>query len=163
MEEIYNRIENNEVYPIKIIYKGKNYLILYYYTKDGDCFFRGKNNGILSFLQVENMQKFCKEKGLKIGDEIVEYDFDAPIINPIDYKKVLDGWNLLNTISQMFKMFFEGDLKKYNTLYDFLFRLNTSVETIPPTCFIDNKNYKYILKVFKKKSRFLNKFEIYVD
>lgn len=163
MGRICNYIENSEVYPIKIIYKGKDYLTLYYYAKDADCILHGKNKSILSFLSIEDIEKFCKKNGLKVGGEIVEYDFDATIINPVDYKKVLDNWNLLNTIASTFGMFFEGDLQKYTAVYEFLFRLNTSIETIPSTFLIGKKHYECILKVFRKKSRFLNNFELYVD
>jgi hypothetical protein len=38
-----------------------------------------------------------------------------PISNPVNYKRVLDNWNLLNTIASTFEMFFEGDLKKYTS------------------------------------------------
>ena len=63
MERIYNYIENNEVYPIKIIYKDKTYLTLYYYTKDTDCILHGKSKSILSFLSIEDIENFCKKTG----------------------------------------------------------------------------------------------------
>ena len=107
------------------------------------------------------MEYFCKINELKIENEVVEYDFDAPITNPIDYKCILENWNLLNTIANTFGMFFEGDLKKYTSLYDLLFRLNTPIEPIPPTYNISEKYYKYLLKIFRKKERFLDKFELY--
>lgn len=163
MERIYNYIENNEVYPIKIIYKAKTYLTLYYYTKDTDRILHGKSKSILSFLSTEDIENFCKKNGLKAVDEIVEYNFDETIANPVNYKKIFNNWNLLNTIASTFGMFFEGDLQKYTAIYDFLFRLNTSIEPISSTYFISKKHYECILKVFRKKSRLLNNFEFYVD
>jgi hypothetical protein len=94
-------------------------------------------------------------------NDIEEYDFDAPISNPIDYKSVLDNWNLLNTISSTFGMFFEGDSERYNSLYDLLFRLYMSAESIPPTYNVGEKYLRYILKIFRKKDRFLEMFEKY--
>ena len=107
------------------------------------------------------MECFCKINELKIENEVVEYDFNTPITNPIDLKRILENWNLLNTIANTFGMFFEGDLKKYTPLYDFLFRLNTPTEPISPVWKVSEKHFEYILKVFRKKDRFLDKFELY--
>ena len=109
------------------------------------------------------MERFCKSNDLKIENDIVEYDFDTPITNPIDYKRILENWNLLNTIASTFGMFFEGDSKKYSSLYDLLFRLNTPIEPLPPTYKISEKYFNYILKVFRKKERFLDRFELYSE
>ena len=109
------------------------------------------------------MELFCKENALKIENDVFEYHFDTPITNPINYKQVLDNWNLLNTIASTFGMFFEGDLKKYTPLYDLLFRLNTPIEPIPPTYDVGEKYYNYILKIFRKKDRFLDRFELYQE
>lgn len=152
-----NNILNSKVYPIKIIYKGKSYLSLYYYTKENDGILHKENKSIVSFLTINDIERFCEENDLKLEGEIAEYDFDTPITNPVDYNRVLNNWNLLNTIAGTFGMFFEGDLQKYNAVYDLLFRLNTPVETIPPTFFVSKKYYDYILKVFSKQSRFLKR------
>ena len=58
-------------------------------------------------------------------------------------------------------MYFEGDSKKYNNLYDLLFRLSTPVEPIPKVYDVGERYLKYILKVFRKKDRFLERFEMY--
>ena len=100
--------------------------------------------------------------GEVIINDVVEYDFDTPISNPIDYKRVLDNWNLLNTIASTFGMFFEGDMKKYTKLYDLLFRLNTPIDPISPTYNIGDQYLGLILKVFRKKDRFLERFELYI-
>ena len=107
----------------------------------------------------------CAELGDKIDPEndIVEYDFDTSITNPIDYKRILENWNLLNTIASTFGMFFEGDSEKYTSLYDLLFRLNTPIEPLSPTYKISEKYFNYILKVFRKKERFLDRFELYSE
>ena len=148
------------VYPILIKNKKNTYLTLYYYTEHSDSVLNNNMN-LLYFQSEEAMEEFCKINELKIEGNVVEYDFDTPITNPIDYKLILDNWNLLNTIASTFGMFFEGDCKKYTPLYDLLFRLNTPADTIPTTYRICEKNYKNILKVFRKKERFLSKFELY--
>ena len=161
-------IKEKEVYPIVIKFNNKRYLTLYYYTEPSDSLLHKNSKSILCFHSIDDMNKFCQKNGsIKKGDteddEIFEYDFDEPIKNPLNYSEILDKWNLLNTIANIFGMFFEGDLRKYNAVYNFLFRLSTPIEPIPPTLFINKKYLEKILKVFRKRSRFLNNFEFYVD
>ncbi len=92
---------------------------------------------------------------------IVEYDFDAPIGNPIDFTRILNNWNLLNTIAATLGIPFEGDSEKYTSLYDLLFGLNTPVDPISPLYQVCETDYKDILAVFRKKDRFLNLLELY--
>ena len=160
MKDFCISIENRIVYPILIKNKNISYLTLYYYTEYSDSILH-KDAKLLCFRSEEKMKRFCECNELKIENEVVEYDFDAPITNPIDYKRILDNWNLLNTIASTFGMFFEGDLKKYTSFYNLLFRLNTPIEPIPPTYNISEKYCKYLLKIFRKKERFLDKFELY--
>ena len=157
MKDFCSCIENRVVYPVLIKNNKNSYLTLYYYTERSDSI------NILCFRSKEEMERFCKINELTIENDIVEYDFDTPISNPIDYKRVLDNWNLLNTIASTFGMFFEGDMKKYTKLYDLLFRLNTPIEPIPPTYDIGDQYLGLIIKVFRKKDRFLEKFELYSE
>ena len=159
MKNLCTCIENRVVYPILIKNNGNSYLTLYYYTERADSILHKDVEHLLYFQSTTEMKRFCITNELTIENDIVEYDFDTPISNPIDYKNVLDKWNLLNTIASTFGMFFEGDLKKYTALYDFLFGLNTSIEPIPATYNIGEKYFKYILKIFRKKDRFLERFE----
>ena len=160
MKDFCISIENRIVYPILIKNKNISYLTLYYYTEHFDSILH-KDAKLLYFSSKEKMEYFCKINELKIENEVVEYDFDTPITNPIDYKCILENWNLLNTIANTFGMFFEGDLEKYTSLYDLLFRLNTPAEPISPAWKVSEKHFEYILKVFRKKDRFLDKFELY--
>ena len=160
MKDFCISIENRIVYPILIKNKNISYLTLYYYTEHFDSILH-KDAKLLYFSSKEKMECFCKINELKIENEVVEYDFDAPITNPIDYKCILENWNLLNTIASTFGMFFEGDLKKYTPLYDLLFRLYTPAEPISPAWKVSEKHFEYILKVFRKKDRLLDKFELY--
>ncbi len=150
-----------ELWTVRIQYKGKAYLTLCE-GWDSDSLLHSDSN-ILYFLTVEDMENFCETYGFRMDREIYDYDFDTPITNPVDYSRILSNWNLLNTVAKDLGMFFEGDSKKYNALYDLLFRLNTPVEPIPPTYRMSEKHYQYILKVFKKKERFLNRFVLYQE
>ena len=163
MKNLCISIENKIVYPILIKNKNISYLTLYYYTEHSDSILHRDVKKLLYFQSKEKMEYFCKINELKIENEVFEYDFDAPITNPIDYKRILENWNLLNTIASTFGMFFEGDSKKYSSLYDLLFRLNTPIEPLPPTYKISEKYFNYILRVFRKKERFLDGFELYSE
>lgn len=159
MKQLRN-IEDRKVFPINIKYRGKCYLTLYYYTRRSDAVLHTADKHILCFRSVEDMELFCQRNDLLLYNEIAEYDFDLPIDNPIYYDWVLNNWNILNTIANTFGMFFEGNSKKYNSLYELLFRLNTPVERVEPTYLMSEKYYNYILKVFRKKDRFLNRFQL---
>ena len=161
MKYFCNEIEDQKVYPILIKNYGKSYLTLYYYTAYSDSVLHSDEKRILYLQSPEQMNAFCKKHELKMDEEIAEYDFDAPIENPVDYTRVLNNWNLLNTIAGAFGMYFEGDSKKYTPLYRLLFRLNTPIEPIPPVYRLHEKDYQAILKVFRKKDRFLKLFELY--
>ena len=163
MRDFYSCIENRIVYPILIKNNGNSYLTLYYYTELSDSILHNDTENLLYFQSTAEMERFCKTNELTIENDVVEYDFDTPISNPIDYKRVLDNWNLLNTIASTFGMFFEGDMKKYTKLYDLLFRLNTPIDPISPTYNIGDQYLGLILKVFRKKDRFLERFELYSE
>jgi len=161
MQDICADAENRVVYPVLIKYNGKNYITLYYYTAHSDLILHNEAKRILYFQSPQDMERFCEMNALTVGYDLVEYDFDTPITNPIHYQQVLDNWNMLNTIAGTFGMFFEGDSDRYNGLYNLLFRLNTPVEPIPPTYYVSDRQLKNILKIFRKKDRFIQRFELY--
>lgn len=151
-----------ELWIICIKYKGNTYLTLYD-GWDSDSLLHDSSH-ILYFSSMKDLGRFCEKNELESDKDIWgEYNFDVPFENPIDYRCVLDGWNLLNTVAKDLGMFFEGNRKKYNALYDLLFRLNTPVDPIPPTYFMKEKDYRSVLKIFRKKDRFLNRFVLYQD
>jgi len=154
-------MEDQTVSPILIKNNGNRYLTLYYFTERSDSVLHKDSKHIFCFQTMEDMEAFCQKNGLQPENQLSEYDFDSPIENPIDFSRVLNNWNLLNTIAGITGMFFEGDCRKYNSLYNLLFRLNTPVEPIPPTYQLCEKDYQSLLKVFRKKDRFLHQFELY--
>ena len=161
MKDICSNIVDRTVYPISIKYCGRSYLTLYYYTDRDDSLLH--TDKILCFHSHNEMEKFCVEHALSLENDFYEYDFDMPITNPMDYAAVLNNWNLLNTIAGIFGMYFEGDQKKYTQVYDYLFRLNTSIEPIDPRCTVGDEYFNQITRVFRKKKRFLDKLQLYVN
>ena len=105
-------MEDRAVHPVQIRYKGDTYLTLLYYNVRSDSLLRTAAGQIVCFGSEAAMVRFCEKNRLKRGEELSVYDFDAPIENPIDFGRVLNNWNLLNTIATNFKMFFEGNQKK---------------------------------------------------
>ena len=52
--------------------------------------------------------------------------------------------------------------EKIEQVNDLLFRLNTPIDPISPTYNIGDQYLGLILKVFRKKDRFLERFELYI-
>ena len=161
MKEFFHQTGTKSLRPIMIKNNGQIYWTLYddFFT---DSLLHNEKN-ILYFLTQEDLDQFCEKNSFETDKDIGKYDFDAPLQNPIHYGHILEHWNLLNTIAKDLRMYFEGDCKKYNTLYDLLFRLILPMEPIPPTYTVSEKHYKYILKVFRKKDRFFNRFQLYQE
>lgn len=158
-----HRIEGNTVYPVFVRYRGNRHLILYAYSDPDDTVISDECGGILSFSSEEDAERYCQIRGLLLENDhsFPEYDFDAPIENPIVYTSVLNNWNLLNTIARRLGMFFEGDRARYNGLYDLLFSLSLPAEPIPPTYDVGEMNLAELHRVFRKKDRFLSRFVSY--
>lgn len=115
-------------YPIKIIYKNEDFFTLYF--DDIDELLKNDKkivcyNSVKELINSESLM-------YKIDDSLCVYDFNKNYyFNPIDYNEVLDKWNLLNTISKMFGMYFEGDQKNKTYTYEYLFSCVFSKEEIP--------------------------------
>ena len=163
MKYPFNSSKTEVLSPILIKNNGNTYLTLYD-VMGTDSLLCNEEKHVLYFLSIEDMKRFCAKNHLQMENNIwYEYDFDLTIENPIDYRHILDCWNLLNTIAKGFRMYFEGDCKKYNALYNLLFRLNTPIEPIPPTYIVSEKHLRYLFKIFRKKDRFLNRFALYQE
>ena len=156
------KIQGQKVYPVRIKYKGRAYLTLYYYTEHSDSLLHDEEK-ILCFRDFAAIKDFCDCWGLLIDGETSENDFDLKLENPIDYDSALNNWNLLNTIASDFGMYFEGNSKRYNSLYQLLFALSTPLEPIPDTWDVSEYYLKQLVRVFRKKERFLNRFGWYQE
>jgi len=161
MKNVCSCTDGRAVYPILVKNGGNAYWTLYYYTGRSDVILHGDTKNLLYFRSKEETVRFCESRGLTIENGAFAYDFDSPVSNPIDYKRVLDNWNLLNTAADTLGMFFEGNEKKHTGLYNLLFRLNTPAVPISPTYRVCDKYLKQIGKVFRKKDRFFERFVPY--
>lgn len=160
-------IADREVYPIIIKTKNDSFLTLYYYTCSYNYRYK-RDSGVLHdmenliyFKSYTELERFCQENNLIINGDVVTFDFDFQLTELVDYKTALENWNMLNTISSSFGMHFEGDENKYTPLYQHLFCCNTAIEPLPPTIRLCDKYYKQLTKVFKRKYRYLCRFECY--
>lgn len=162
MKDLNGKIIDKEVLPIKIKNEGEIFLTLYYFTDKDDAVLNNSRS-VIAFANECEMIEFCKKNELTLLNENMMYDFDIPLSNPINYSSILNNWNMLNTISNIFEMHFEGNEKKYNALYNLLFRLSTPIEPIPSKVFIDRRFVNMLTKVFKKKNKFLKKIELYSE
>jgi hypothetical protein len=59
-------------------------------------------------------------------------------------------------------MYFEGDRRKYNGLYDLLFRLCTSAVPIEPEEWLSKRHMTQLRKIFRKQERFFERFRMCV-
>lgn len=160
MKIIINDIQNKEVYPLIVKNHGTEYLTLFYYTETDDCILHSDTH-LVRFNDYDQLISFCLKNNLTIADDTCTYDFDSQVIAPTDYSDVLNRWNLLNTISNIFRMYFEGNDQKYNSVYDLLFRYSTSITELPQAVTFNEKTNRQLLKVFQKKDRLINRFAYY--
>ena len=146
-----------EAFPIEIKYKNEEYYTLYF---DIDDNLLSNKKNIICYKNIQKIIDVYSET-YKIASEIVVYDFNNKNYeNPIDYKETLNKWNLLNTMSSMFKMYFEGDSKKRTRTYVYLFSCCFAIEKLPQKVALPKKCIDDINKVFRKQERFLEKLVI---
>lgn len=147
------------VYPVTIKNCKKTYITLFYYNSiDSEFLHMGKN--IICFQSYDALEHFCIANTLVVGESSV-FDFDIPITNPVNYKTVLNNWNLLYTVSNTRGMHFEGNEAQYTKVYKQLFRYSTSTAGCPDAVICSGNMYQKILKVFKRKNRLLSGFVDY--
>ena len=159
MDKIASEIKDKQVFPIIIINECKSYLTLQYENMSGvDTVLHSSK--VLYFENMESLKSYCERNELTLDDGIYTHDLDAPIDNPVDYRRILDNWNLLNTISESLGLKFEGNKKKYNPLYDLFFGMVTSSENVPEKIELLPLHHKLLLKAFKNKNKLLSYFEL---
>ena len=141
-------------YPIKIIFKNECFFTLYFDDTD-ELLTRNKN--IICYKSEKEL--IDSEKLMyELDNSLVVYDFNiTKYNNPVDYKEILDKWNLLNTIAKMHKMYFEGDQKDKTFTYNYLFSCVVSKEELPKYYKLPNRCILDINKVFKKIERYIKK------
>ena len=141
-------------YPIKIIFKKECFVTLYFDDVD-ELLVRNKN--IICYNSEKEL--IDSEKSIyEIDDSLVVYDFTKiNYENPVDYKEVLDKWNLLDTIAKMYNMYFEGNQKNKTYTYKYLFSCVFSIDELPKYYKLPKKCLLDINKVFKKTGRYMSK------
>lgn len=141
-------------YPIKIIFRNECFFTLYFDDTD-ELLIRNKNS--ICYNSEKELIDF-ERLVYELDDSLVVYDFNKiNYENPVDYKEVLDKWNLLNTIAKMYKMFFEGDQKDKTYTYNYLFNCVFSKDELPKSYKLPVKCVLDINKVFKKTERYIKK------
>ena len=75
---------------------------------------------------------------------------------------ILDRWNLLDTAAEVFGMYFEGKCRRYDDLYDVLFRCSTCKVDIPPEIYLSKRDVLKLKRIFKKCRRYFDRFVPYV-
>ncbi len=141
-------------YPIKIIFRNECFFTLYFDDTD-ELLIRNKN--IICYNSEKELIDFEKLM-YELDDSLVVYDCNKTNYeDPVDYKEVLDKWNLLNTIAKMYKMYFEGDQKDKTYTYNYLFSCVFSKDELPKCYKLPEKCVLDINKVFKKTERYIKK------
>lgn len=116
-------IRDREVYPLRIIYRGREYLTLSYYPEDGeeDALLHADGE-LLYFRNRAQLDRFCAEHDLCIVDDVETCSFDEPLsAAEQDYGHILKCWNQLHTIARVLGVPFEGDDPSHDGLYEALF------------------------------------------
>ena len=152
-----NNLQNQEVFPVLIKRKNILYYVGYYYDEEGNDNLFHSHKHIECFSSLAELTEFCSKNSLKLDSEVVIYDFDIAPSNPINYKDILNKWNLLNTISESLNIFFEGNERKYDKPYHFLFSCYFAINPLSPTYRIPDNYFCMINKVFSKQGKLLNK------
>lgn len=154
---------DKEIYLIKVIYKSEEIYMGYCCGDNKDAVLHDDKN-FLAWRNLKDLTEYLDAQKLPyVIDEIPVYDFDKNHENPVDYNSVLNKWNLLNTLAGIYGMYFEGDCKKYDCVYEFLFCCVTSDAKLPPKYKMPDKYLKLLDKVFRKQARYLNRIKIVTD
>ena len=150
-------VQDGMVYPVQIRYAGGNAVVGFCWTPAGDDALLKDGTGIRCFDSIEELCAFCEDNALILSEETVCYDYTIVPANPVLYRQVLDRWNLLSTVSQTTGMYFSGNEKKYNRLYDRLFYLCTSAVPISDRSWLNESELKQMKTVFRRQNRLLER------
>lgn len=153
-------IMDRTVYPVVLRCGGREFLTLYYDVNGGDAVLHDGAH-FICFRDMGELNAFCADAGVAVFGEVLLYDFDLPLEGEIDYSSLLNNWNLLNTLAGTFGMYFEGDRKKYDGLYNLLFRLSTCAEQIAPKIRLCRAHARQLKRIFHRRERFLKRFVLY--
>lgn len=111
----------SEVYPLRMIYDGQEYLTLYGYPQDGDVAELLHGGGRLwRFRDSAQMLRFCEGRGLSLEETEELLRFDAPVTEGTPPTQILNRWNRLSLMAAALRQPFEGDEECHGPLYEIL-------------------------------------------
>lgn len=105
-------------YWVKFIIDRKEYFLIW--VCDDKDYFITENGELIFFEKLSNAQKFAKEMGLNISEDIDVYNIDEYVPkdkDSVDCNATLNLWNILSDFAASVKVPFEGDDVEYNTTY----------------------------------------------
>lgn len=155
-------ISDGDVYPIRVIYGDKTYLSLHYYTADGngDGILNDGEN-VIYFKDEAQMQRFCLANRLTAISDGTTYRFDDPVTNARDHGRILNRWNLLNTISGEIGVPFAGNEEAHDGLYELLFSMSLPADESVPLTDFDEDQAAELKAVFEGQDTLLSRFRLY--
>ena len=143
-----------ELEVIKVIYKGIDYYAMF---ENEESTLYHENHKFIVFTDKKKLLAYFSNQNVIDKNFIINFD-DTNLNNPIDYKDILEKWNLFMGISSIKNMHFEGNEKEYTSTYNYLFCCYTSIEPLPEKYRIPNIYVIRIRKVFKKAKREIERF-----
>lgn len=132
---------------IHVVWRSES-VFLVYNDDEGTPVFE---NGAYQAVEPESADRLAGD------DEIYEYNFNEVLSDPLDCGAVLAKWNLLSDVAHLYRMYFEGDSRKYSMIYDELLRHSAGVDGAEQGTVFSQKQLSLIQKVFKKQHRQLNR------
>ena len=123
----------DEVFPLCLIFEGREYLTLYGYADDGATpRLLGGEGYLWCFRDSAQMERFCGERGIEIVGVAEILRFDDPIseVSTPDY--LLNRWNRLSLMAEALGRPFAGDEETHAELYEYLFNRTLSTDREMP-------------------------------
>ena len=155
-------IADKDVYPVLIEYQGKSYLTIHYYTADGnsDSILNDGEN-IVYFKDEAQVNRFCVSHELMVAANGTPYHFDDPVTDARDHSSIMSRWNLLNTISTVLNIPFEGNSHDHDELYEQLFAMSLPAEDSMPMTDFNETQMAELETVFAEQGTLLSRFRPY--
>ncbi len=151
---------DGDVYPLRIEYGGADYLTLYYNTESTDGLLHDAES-IICFKDEAQMHRFCLAHDLNVAADAVTYHFDDPVDDACDRRQILNRWNLLNTVSEMLNLPFEGNDHAHDELYELLFAMSLPADEYTPFTDFDEAQIAELEVIFAEQDSLLTRFRLY--
>ena len=115
-------LDVKEVYPLRLVFGGREYLTLYGYAEDGDSaeMLHAAGN-LLCFRDPAQIRRFCDRYGLEPAEETETLKFDSPATELSSPSLILNRWNRLSLMAEALGQPFAGDEEIHAPLRELLF------------------------------------------